>query len=135
MKLIVLTGLPDTGKTDTFEKIRKKLSVYETPTIIEQLGSDPRDLLCIFPTLKVGLYPMGDYISLTRKAISWGLKNELNVLVYAYSQSFEAFIQAYKSFPNIDIEIQHKTMTVNSDKFNEVNEIDALRILLKINYK
>ena len=133
MKIIVLAGLSDTGKTDTFVKILEKLSVYESPTIVEQLGSDPRDLLCIFPTLKIGLYPMGDYKSLTRKAILWGLKNELNVLVYAYSQSFEAFIQAYKGFSNIDIEILPKAITVNSDEFDDFNKKDANSIILKIN--
>ena len=129
MKVIVLTGLSNTGKTDTFEKIREKLSVYEKPIIVEQLGSDPRDLHCIFPTLRIGLYPMGDYVSHTRRAILSALENKLNVLIYAYSQSFRAFIRVCESFSNIDIEILYKKMSVNAGEFDKINEIEATNII------
>lgn len=91
MKIILLYGLPNTGKTTTFNLLNDKLIELGAQKIDEKspLGKNPKDFKTIlkYQEKTIALFSMGDYYWQCRKAINDYAK--CDYLILAYSDKFK----------------------------------------------
>jgi len=97
MKIILLSGKPDTGKSETFDLLYKKLTQNNKKKIIAKktvLGDpEEKDFECVvdYKGQKVALYSMGDF---DLKCIEAIIKYaHCDVLILAYSEAVHHIIK------------------------------------------
>lgn len=91
MKIILLYGLPNTGKTTTFNLVYDKLIEFgaQEAEAKTPLGKNPKDFKTIlkYQGKNVAVFSMGDYYRQCRRAINDYAK--CDYLILAYSDKFK----------------------------------------------
>lgn len=88
MRIIVLQGMPNTGKTITLNLVHDLLlQSGGVSTNRRPLDGDPRDFtdIVIWKTMRVAFYTMGDYSNLLNRAVYSYAGQNCDVLICALS--------------------------------------------------
>jgi hypothetical protein len=89
MKIILLSGTPNSGKTTTLNLLYDRLIKDGTENVLqEQLGANPKDFKCVvsYKGKTVAIYTMGDYKTVFEDAIIEFA--DCDVLIFAYNDNF-----------------------------------------------
>ena len=92
MKIILLTGKRNCGKTTTLDLLYKRITQNGTKNIIEkrkEFGYQEKDFKCVvsYADKEVAIYSMGDYINACVDAIIEYANRD--ILILAYSNIFQ----------------------------------------------
>jgi hypothetical protein len=131
MKIIVLQGMPNKGKTTTLNKAWDILCKENggNSTNRKQLGGDRNDFsdIVIFNEQCIAFFTMGDYSTALARAINNYLNQGCDVLIYALNINTLKVRanNAINQFPNARID---KLLSNNTLTEEQANESDARRI-------
>ncbi len=131
MRIIVLQGMPDTGKTQTLNLVYDLLvpNGGGVSTNQQPLGSDPRDFsdIVIRGTQRIAFYTMGDYSTYLANAIYDYDRQGCDVLVCALSTN-TAKVRANNALNQFNATRINKTVAPNATAELATNTADAQTI-------
>lgn len=131
MRIIVLQGLPNTGKTRTLNLVYNLLvpNGGGVSTNRQPLGGDPRDFsdIVIRGTQRIAFYSMGDYSTYLANAIYDYDRQSCDVLVCALSTN-TAKVRANNALNQFNAARINKTIAPNPTAELAINTADAQTI-------
>lgn len=131
MRIIVLQGMPDTGKTSTLNLVYDMLvpNGGGVSTNRQPLGGDPRDFsdIVVRGTQRIAFFTMGDFSTYLANAIYDYDRQGCNVLVCALSSN-NAKIRANNALNQFNTTRINKTIAPNASAELATNTADAQTI-------
>ncbi|MFG0591009.1 hypothetical protein ACF8C4_07730 [Myroides odoratimimus] len=131
MRIIVLQGMPDTGKTSTLNLVYNMLvpNGGGTPTNRQPLGGGPNDFsdIVIRSNQRIAFYTMGDYSTYLANAIYDYDRQGCDVLVCALSTN-TAKVRANTALNLFSATRINKTIAPNATAKLAINTADAQTI-------
>jgi len=128
MRVIVLQGLPNTGKTRTLNLVYDMLvpNGVGVSTNRQPLGGDPRDFsdIVISGTQRIAFFTMGDYSTYLAKVIFDYDRQNCDVLVCALSTN-TGKVRANNALNQFNATRINKTVASNTNTETAVNTADA----------
>jgi hypothetical protein len=134
MKVIMLLGPSNKGKTTTMNLLYDELARYEENIVCpkSQLGGNPKDFECIlkYDGKLVALYSMGDFSTCIIPAISAYEEKKCDVLVYTCNDKFTRPKERIKKYPGSVI--IPKSIGDNCEDRDMKNHVDKNKLIAHI---
>ena len=137
MRIIVLQGMPNTGKTSTIWLVRDLLSPPNNNGISTNFiiyGNQQRmylddfeDIIINYKSLKIGVYSAGDYSNNLASAVREFARLRCDVLVCALSTN-NAKVRANNALSQFNVNRINKTIAPNATAQLTTNTADAQTI-------
>jgi hypothetical protein len=134
MKIIVITGAPNKGKTSVLHLVYEKLILAGNGlgTKIERLGADnQRDFfdIVVYKGKEIAIYTMGDYPKCVPEAIKKAKNAQCDMLICACNDAFTKVLVGNDAINDAIIEKFEKTLASSLFSVFEANLYDCYRIL------
>ncbi len=135
MKIIMLEGKKNSGKTTTFNNLYDELVNNKKGTTIikakQDPYGDPEDFECIikYDDKKIALFTVGDYSKKITDAFKKYEKLKCDILICACNKNHKRPYQAIKKYPH---KILKKTVEIknnNKEKCEQANIKDVKQII------